>query len=300
MDRIKITENLTFSNVVHGWWRAEKWGNTSEENLKLIEQCIELGITTFDHADIYSGGICEELFGKALALKPQLREKIEIVTKCGIKFIHPNMPKNDGHYYDTSYEHIMYTVNKSLKALQTEYVDLLLIHRPDVFMNPEDVKRAFGELKNSGKVKSFGVSNFTPSQFEMLQSYLDFPLVTNQLELSVSCYDNFENGAIENALKHRIKPMAWSPLGGGSLFKSKEEKHERLRKALEKIREEKGAKTISEIAYAWLCNHPSGIIPIAGSKEITRIEEAVNGSVISLTRKQWFEILDANRGFEVP
>ena len=139
MERIELVKGLSFSKIIHGWWRAENWNNSSEENLRLIEECLKLGITTFDHADIYSGGICEELFGKALSLKPELRNKIEIVTKCGITFIHPNMPKNNGHYYDTSYEHIMYTVNKSLKGLQTDYIDLLLIHRPDIFMNTKKI-----------------------------------------------------------------------------------------------------------------------------------------------------------------
>lgn len=296
----KLTENLYLSNIIHGWWRAESWNNSKEENLSLIESCIELGITSFDHADIYGGGRCEEIFGEALSLKPSLREKIQIISKCGIKFIHPNMPNNDGHYYDTSYEHIIYTVNKSLKGLKTDYIDLLLIHRPDIFMNPLEVKRAFEELKNEGKVKHFGVSNFTPSQFESLQSYLDFPLVTNQLELSVACLDNFDNGAIENALKNRIKPMAWSPLDGGKLFSENNDKYNRLRQTLEEVRSELNANNISEIAYAWLLNHPSNILPVAGTKSIDRLKEAINATQIKLTRKQWFKILDASRGYEVP
>lgn len=300
MNKVQLSENLILSKIVHGWWRAESWGNTPSENLALIEKCIELGITSFDHADIYGGGICEELFGQALSLKPELREKIQIITKCGIRFIHPNMPKNDGHYYDTSYEHIIYAVDKSLKGLKTDYIDLLLIHRPDMFMNPLEVKKAFEELKLSGKVRNFGVSNFTPSQFEMLQSYLDFPLVTNQLELSVACYDNFENGAIENALKHRINPMAWSPLDGGKLFNQNNEKYTRLKTALEEVKNEISANNISEIAYAWLLSHPSGILPVAGTKEINRLNDALNALHIKLTKKQWFKILDANRGYEVP
>lgn len=299
MKRIKLNEDLSFSKIIHGWWRAESWDMTIDERVEFIEECLAKGITTFDHADIYGGGICEELFGEALEVNPKLRKKMEIITKCGIRFEHPNMPENDGHYYDTSYEHIMYTVNKSLKGLKTDYTDLLLIHRPDMFMDPKEVAKAFIELKESGKVREFGVSNFLPRQFEMLQSYLDFPLVINQLELSVGCYDNFENGAVDNALKNRTKLMAWSPLSGGDLFSSQEENFVRLRKALEEVKEEVGAHGIDEIAYAWLMNHPSEIAPVVGSGKIERIESAIRAVDIKLTRKQWFKILDACRGFEV-
>ena len=299
MKRIKLNENLSFSKIIHGWWRAESWDMTIDEKVEFIEKCLAKGITTFDHADIYGGGICEELFGEALEVNPKLRKKMEIITKCGIRFEHPNMPENDGHYYDTSYEHIMYTVDKSLKGLKTDYIDLLLIHRPDMFMDPKEVAKAFIELKESGKVSEFGVSNFLPEQFEMLQSYLDFPLIINQLELSVGCYDNFENGAIDNALKNRTKLMAWSPLLGGDLFSSQEDKFVRLRKALEEVKEEVGAHGIDEIAYAWLMNHPSEILPVVGSGKVERLESAIRAVDIKLTRKQWFKILDACRGFEV-
>ncbi len=299
MDRITITEDLSFSKIIHGWWRAENWNMTVDERAAFISRCVDKGITTFDHADIYSGGICEELFGEALELKPELRNKIEIITKCGIRFIHPNMPENNGHYYDTSYEHIIYTVDKSLNGLKTDYVDILLIHRPDMFMNPKEVAKAFKRLKENGKVKYFGVSNFLPEQFDMLQSYLDFPLVINQLELSVACYENFENGAVDNALKNRVKLMAWSPLSGGDLFASQDIKYVRLRKALEEIKNEVGAQGIDEIAYSWLMAHPAEIAPIVGSGKFDRVESAIRAVDISLTRKQWFKILDASRGHEV-
>ncbi len=299
MERIILSEDFSFSKIIHGWWRAENWNMTVEERAAFISRCVDEGITTFDHADIYSGGICEELFGEALELKPELRNKIEIITKCGIRFIHPNMPKNNGHYYDTGYEHIIYTVDKSLKGLKTDYVDILLIHRPDMFMNPKEVAKAFKELKDNGKVKYFGVSNFLPEQFDMLQSFLDFPLVINQLELSVACFENFENGAVDNALKNRVKLMAWSPLSGGDLFASQDIKYVRLRKALEEIKNEVGAQGIDEIAYSWLMAHPAEIAPIVGSGKFDRVQSAIRAANISLTRKQWFKILDASRGHEV-
>ncbi len=300
MERVKLSETLEISKIIHGWWRAENFAYSLEERIEFVKKLISKGITTFDHADIYGGGICEELFGEVLEAEPNLRKEIEIVTKCGIRFMHPNMPKNDGHYYDTSYEHILYTVEKSLKGLKTDYIDLLLIHRPDMFCDPKEVARAFNYLKESGKVRNFGVSNFLPEDFEMLNSYLDFPLVTNQLELSVACYDNFANGAISNGMKHRISPMAWSPLDGGKLFSEESEKYQRLRKALNEVKEEVGASGIDVIAYSWLLSHPSNILPIVGSGKLERVESAIEALEIKLNRKQWFKLLDASRGYEVP
>lgn len=300
MERVRLSETLEVSKIIHGWWRAESFGYSLEERIDFVKKLIAKGVTTFDHADIYGGGICEELFGEVLEAEPKLREEIEIVTKCGIRFLHPNMPKNDGHYYDTSYEHIVYTVEKSLKGLKTTYIDLLLIHRPDMFCDPKEVARAFNYLKESGKVRNFGVSNFLPEDFEMLESYLDFPLVTNQLELSVACYDNFENGAISNGMKHRISPMAWSPLDGGKLFSEESEKYLRLRKALKEVQDEVGASDIDVVAYSWLLSHPSNILPIVGSKKLERVDSAIEALDIKLNRKQWFKLLDACRGYEVP
>ncbi len=299
MERVKLSDSLEVSKIIHGWWRVENFGYNLGERVEFVEKLISLGITTFDHADIYGGGRCEELFGEVLEAKPELRDKIEIVTKCGIRFVHPNMPKNDGHYYDTSYEHILYTVDKSLKGLKTDYIDLLLIHRPDMFCNPREVAKAFKYLKESGKVKNFGVSNFLPEDFEMLESYLDFPLVTNQLEISVSCYDNFANGAISNSMKHRISPMAWSPLDGGKLFTQEGEKYKRLRKALEEVCEETGASGIDVVAYSWLLSHPSNILPVVGSGKLERVKSAIESLDIKLSRKNWFKLLDASRGYEV-
>jgi predicted oxidoreductase len=299
MERIRLAEDLSFSRLIHGLWRLAEWNYSKEETLSLIEFCLENGITTFDHADIYGSYTCEKLFGDALKLKPELRDQMEIVTKCGIKLVSKNRPNHRIKHYDTSKKHIIESVHRSLKNFQTDYIDVLLIHRPDPFMNPEEVAEAFTQLKKEGKVRYFGVSNFKRSQFNMLQSYLDFPLVTNQIEISVFNLENMEDGTLDLCQEKRIPPMAWSPLAGGKIFTSEDEKVVRLRDTLEKVKEEIGARTIDEVMYAWLLAHPARIMPIVGSGKEERIERAVRALSLSVDRQQWFEILQSSRGHEV-
>ena len=300
MDIVKLRDDLEFSRIVHGYWRLMDWNISDNELVKLIEEVYDLGITTVDHADIYGNFSCEEKFGNALKLNKGLREKLQIVTKCGIKFPSVNRPENKSHCYDTSKEHIINSVERSLKNFNTDYLDLLLIHRVDALLNPEEVAEAFTKLKNQGKVKYFGVSNFLPSQFNMLNSYLDNSLVTNQVEVSPLCLDAFENGTLDLMLEKRVKPMAWSPLAGGRLFKGNDERAISVQKVLNKIKEEVSANDIDEVAYAWLLMHPSKIMPIVGSGKLDRIKAAVKATDIKLTRDQWFEIYVASRGVDIP
>jgi predicted oxidoreductase len=299
MQRIQLTEDLSFSRIIHGLWRLSDWNMSNEEVLKLIEDCLEAGITTFDHADIYGNYTCEKKFGDALALKPELRKQMEIVTKCGIKLVSDNRPEHRIKSYDTSKEHILASVNKSLENFQTDYIDVLLIHRPDPYMDPAQVAEAFTQLKNEGKVRYFGVSNFKRSQFKMLQSYLDFPLITNQIELSAYNLENFKDGTLDLCQEERIAPMAWSPLAGGSIFSADDERAKILRDLLERIALEIGAKGIDEVLYAWLISHPANIMPIVGSGKMSRIESAICSLDLTLTRDQWFDILQAAMGREV-
>ncbi|MBM7648584.1 putative oxidoreductase [Bacillus ectoiniformans] len=300
MQRVQLTEDLSFSRIVHGLWRLSDWQYSKEQTLDLIEHCLDQGITTFDHADIYGSYTCEALFGEALALKPELREKMEIVTKTGIKLKSKNRPAHTIKQYDTSKEHIVSSVNQSLKNLQTDYIDVLLIHRPDPFMNPAETAEAFLELKQSGKVRHFGVSNFKQSQFAMLQSYLDFPLVTNQIELSAYQLENVEDGTLDLCQEKRIAPMAWSPLAGGKIFSADDEKAVRLREKLVEIQKDTGANGIDQVLYAWLLAHPASIIPIVGSGKKERIDHAVQALDVHLNREQWFDILQTSMGHEVP
>lgn len=300
MERIKLSEDLSISRIVHGYWRLLDWNMSNEDVLKLLEATYDLGITTVDHADIYGSYLCEERFGQVLSLKKGLREKLEIVTKCGIKLVSENRPENKSHCYDTSKEHIIKSVERSLKNFNTDYIDLLLIHRVDPLLNPEEVVEAFNKLYKEGKVRNFGVSNFLPPQFNMLNSYLDRKLVTNQIEVSPLYLDHIENGTLDLMLEKRVHPMAWSPLAGGRIFKGQDETSIRVRKALNKVKEEVGAKGIDEVVYAWILMHPSKIAPIVGSGNFDRIKASVDGTKIKLTRDQWFEIYVAGRGVDVP
>lgn len=207
MQRVQLAEDLQFSRVIHGLWRLNEWNYSDRELLQFIEWCTEHGITTFDHADIYGGYTCEKLFGRALALSPSIREKIELVTKCGIVIESPERPSHRSHHYNTTKSHILASAEQSLLNLNTDYIDVLLIHRPDPLMDPEGVAEAFQALKCSGKVKYFGVSNFKDHQYRMLESYLPEPLVTNQIELSAYELENIHDGTLDFA--KRSASLRW-------------------------------------------------------------------------------------------
>ncbi|MEW9501694.1 aldo/keto reductase [Jeotgalibacillus marinus] len=300
MQRIALAEDLSFSRIIHGMWRLSEWNLSKEQRLELIEKVMDSGISSFDHADIYGGYLCEELFGEALSLKPQLREKMEIITKCGIVLQSENRPSHRSHHYNTSKEHIISSVEQSLTSLKTDYIDLLLIHRPDPLMNPEEVAEAFDQLLNEGKVRHFGVSNFKRSQLKMLETYVAQPLITNQIELNPFNLENFEDGTLDLCLEAQIPPMAWSPLAGGEIFTSSNEKATRLRAALEEIGQEIGAQALDEVLYTWLLTHPSSIMPIVGSGKMERIQSAVNSLKLQMTPHQWFHIYQASLGHDVP
>jgi predicted oxidoreductase len=300
MNNINLTDNFEISRLVHGLWRSAEWKMSGQELLALTQQVIESGITTFDHADIYGDYSCEKIFGDALALKKELRNKIRIVTKCGIKLISPKFPEREIKHYDYSAAYIISSVENSLANFRTDYIDLLLLHRPSPFFDPEEVANAFSALKQSGKVLHFGVSNFSPRQYEMLDAYLDDKLVTNQVEISPVCLEQFENGNIDFFLKESIKPMAWSPLAGGEIFSPKGEKGKRILQSLTQVARELEVDALDKIIYCWLLKHPASIIPIIGSGRIDRIKRAVQALDLEMSLEQWFKIYIASTGKELP
>jgi predicted oxidoreductase len=219
-----------------------------------------------------------------------LRKKMQLITKCGIKLLSSKWKGTWIKHYDTSKEHILASVDTSLKKLGTDYLDLLLIHRPDPLMDPEEVSEAFGLLKQNGKVLHFGVSNFTATQFDMLQSYLPFPLVTNQIEVSLSRLEALLDGTVDMLMKFKACPMAWSPLGGGKLMTgptslwSKKDKY---------------SATETQLSLAWLMRHPSGMFPVIGTTQPDRIIESAKAVDIELDRQDWFEMLKIATGKDV-
>ena len=299
MLRTKLHPELELSRIVHGYWRLAEWNLSNQELLTLINQTLELGITSFDHADIYGDYSCEVLFGEALRLQPDLREKMEIITKCGIKLLSTKYPQRKIKHYDYSSRHIIDSVEQSLKNFGTDYIDLLLLHRPSPFFDPQEVAEAFRQLHDKGQVRHFGVSNFTPAQFTMLQNFWDKPLVTNQIEISPYCLDSFQDGNLEFLVKGGIKPMAWSPLAGGQIFNPKDAKGSRLSETLHKVSLELEC-SLAQAIYQWILMHPAEILPVVGSGKIARIKEAVDALGIQMTLEQWFEIFEASLGQELP
>lgn len=287
-----------FSKLAVGLWRLHEWGLDTDDTIQFIESCLEMGISTFDHADIYGDYGNESLFGKALKKRPDLREKMEMATKCGICLTTQNKPENQVQHYDTTSGHIRNSVESSLKNLHTDYLDLIMIHRPDPLMNASEIADIFSALISEGKIKHAGVSNFTPFQFELLQSKMDAPLVTNQVECSLFHTQPLFDGTFDQAQKINASPMIWSPFAGGRLFNEKSEQGHRVRGLCSQLSEKYSAK-IDQLALAWLLMLPSKPVPILGTGNIDRIKSSVNSLNINLDRQDWFKLLKASRGHDV-
>ncbi len=288
-----------FSEVVQGYWRMEDWQRTDQESLTFLKQHLELGVTTVDHAHVYGNQIsCEELFGRAIALEPAIREQIEIVSKCGIELCADDLVRVN--HYNSSPQSIVNSVETSLKRLGTDRLDVLLIHRPDWLMNVDEVARVFESLLNDGKVLHFGVSNFTPSQFSLLQSRLSAPLVTNQVEINPINFNVIDDGTLDQLQQYGIRPMAWSCLAGGRLFSPSTEAELRLHTTLTTLMEELGAQSIEQVVYAWVRKLPSAPIPLIGSGTMSRIRAVTDSMSLELEPEQWYRVWEASMGHSVP
>lgn len=298
MKKIKLSDRLELSQVVMGCMRIADAGITENELLTLVEACLDMGVTSIDHAPVYGGYTCEKIFGDAVLRKrPELREKMQLITKAGI--VCPGHEGNRTIYYNSTKAEILKEMDQSLEKLGTDHVDLLLIHRPDPLADPAETADALETVVKEGKALHVGVSNFMPSQTAMLQSCLSIPLVTNQVELSVKNTENFFNGVVDDAFTRRIPLMAWSPLGGGEVFCSQEDKFVRLRSVLTEIAQEHGA-SMDEVMYAWLFRHPVRIAALTGTMNVNRIRAAADAADLELSYDEWYRILEASRGFSVP
>lgn len=296
MDRVNLNSDLDLSRIVYGMWRLGDDENTTPAHVQAkIEACLAQGITTMDQADIYGGYEAEEVLGNALKAAPALKDKIEIVTKCDIVAPAGRYADAPCKYYDTSRAHILASVDHSLRLMDIDKIDLLLIHRPDPLMDHHETGAALDEVIASGKVRAVGVSNFKPYDWTLLQSGMDAKLCTNQIEISLVAHDALTNGDIAFHQQHGISPMAWSPLGGGTLMS---QSTSQLRDKMTEIAAETGTDAAS-VAVAWLLRHPAKIMPVMGTNTLSRIEKFSDALAVDMPRTRWFELYTLALGHEV-
>jgi predicted oxidoreductase len=314
MNTIQLGDSeLQSSRLAYGCWRlAGTWeaAHVTPDRIAhgqaAVMAAYEAGYTLFDHADIYCSGVAESIFGQALSAVPGIRDQILIASKCGIRKAgdpEPHAP----YRYDFSASYIIWSCEESLKRLRIDTLDLYQLHRPDFLLRPEEVASAFDQLKQSGKVREFGVSNFRPSQVSLLRKYCPMPILVNQIEISLCHLDALSDGTLDQCLENRITPVAWSPLAGGRLastggvdMKDPNHAHKaRLQEALDSTAREYGVGRTT-IALAWLLKHPGGIIPIVGTTNPERIREAVGAADIDLSRENWYRLTEAALGRHLP
>ncbi|MBC8479674.1 MAG: aldo/keto reductase [FCB group bacterium] len=305
MESIKLGKSdVQSSRIVYGCMRivGENSMEDRQKGKKAVRAAIDEGYTHFDHADIYGAGKCEELFSEVLKESPGIREKIIITSKCGI-IGRDNPVKGVPARYDFSRKHILNSVDGTLSRLKIEYLDLLLLHRPDYLCDAREVSDTFRELKASQKVLNFGVSNFLPSQVSLLQSYCPFPLLMNQVEINIHNIDSLLNGTLDQCQELNISPQAWCPVGGvaypawGNTFTEEQE----VRIKAEFDRQSKKYQTKNWIIMlAWLLKHPAKILPIIGTTTPSRIRDAKLALDINYSREDWYNLLEARNGYPVP
>lgn len=289
--------SIQLSPIIAGvmnWGVWDKNLNTNEFT-HLINLFIENGITTFDHADIYGGYTTEASFGKALSESKIDRKKIQLITKCGIQYVSENRPNNSIKHYEYSKDYIIWSAENSLKNLQTDYLDVFLLHRPSPLMQADEIAEAVSKLKADGKILSFGVSNFTSSQTELLRQKTEISF--NQVQFSATHHEAMLDGSFDYMQIHNIKPMAWNPLG--IVFRENTDQTFRLRQLLAKL-VEKYRIGSDIILLAWIMQHPAGISPVAGTVNSGRIQQLMKAKSLVLDKQDWFAIWTESMGHKVP
>lgn len=293
MERINLTSDLSLSRIVYGMWRLGDVDDTSPKHVQAkIEACLEQGITTMDQADIYGGYMAEEIMGAGLT--QAIRDQIEVVTKCDILVPAGRYSDVAGKYYDTSREHILKSVDHSLRLMGIDKIDVLLIHRPDPLMDHHATGGALDEVVASGKVRAVGVSNFKLHDWTLLQSAMKSKLVTNQIEVSLSAHDALTNGDLAFLQERGVPPMAWSPLGGGALMTE----DSAIARALDEVAAQNSVDRAA-VAVAWLLAHPAKIMPVMGTNNISRIKSFSDALKVDMSRTTWFKLYEAALGHEV-
>ena len=285
-----------YSTIIAGCMSWGNWGKkfSTNEMIAQLNATLETGITTFDHADIYGGYTTEAQFGKAFHQSNIKREDLQLISKCGIQLIGETRNNKVGHY-EYSREYIIKSVEQSLKNLQTEYLDLLLLHRPSPLMNPEEINEAISKLQSEGKIKDLGVSNFTQSQMELIET--KNTINVNQIEFSLTENSAMLDGTLDAMKVRAITAMSWSPLG--TVFKEVTEQTTRIRTLLKELCEKYNA-TEDQLLLAWLLKHPSNIHPVIGTTNRDRIINAQKAIQLTLELEDWFLLLKASQGHAVP
>ena len=303
MTRAPIAPNgPTFSQLVYGTWRVLDDADTAtpQNLLTRLEKCLELGITTIDTAEIYGLYRVEEFVGSALKLQPGLREKMEIVTKSGIYVSCEFHPERKTAFYNAESARIVKSAEKSLRFLGTDYIDCLLVHRPDWLTSIDETADGLNKLLKAGKIRSAGVSNYNVHQLDALNSRMDQPLVTNQLEMHLLHMDAIYDGTLDQAQRLRFKPMAWSPLAGGRLMDPKNEAGQRIAKAAAGMSAKYDGATVDQLAYAWIMAHPSAPLPVIGTNKLDRLVQTAKSAEIKLDREDWYALWTAAKGHGIP
>jgi predicted oxidoreductase len=285
-----------FSRIIAGCWRMASWQQSTQQRLGWIQACMDLGITSFDHADVYGDYEVQSLFGQALALKPSLRQNMQLISKAGICSLSAKFAHRSVKHYDSSGEHLIASTEQSLRDLGTDHLDVLLIHRPDPLSDWDEIARAFELLRSSGKVLAFGVSNFTTAQFAALHSRI--PLITNQIELSALHTHALHDGTLLQAQQLKARPMIWSPLAGGKLFEPNDIQAARVHSEMQSLASSFNV-SVATIAYAWVMRHPSQPHVITGTQRLEGLQEAVRATGLALTREQWTAIWQASLGHPI-
>ena len=288
--------HLELSPIVAGLWRIAEWNLDVPARVRWIEEALELGVSTFDHADIYGDYRAEALFGEALKAAPALRSRMQLVTKCGIRLRSAPRAVRMKHY-DTAAAYVRAQVEQSLLNLHAEQLDLVLIHRPDYLMDATALARTFATLTREGKVAHWGVSNHSTSQFALLHQ--QHPLTTNQIELSPLAMQALDDGTLNQCQQLGVRPMIWSPLGGGRLFTGDDAQALRVREAMTSIAARYGI-SLATLAYAWILRHPSRPHPITGTGRFEGLREAVAALDVQLDVEDWYAIWTASKGHAVP
>jgi predicted oxidoreductase len=290
------------SRLVYGTWRLldDPAAATPEHLLRRLQICQELGITSVDTAEIYGVYEVEELLGRALALEPGLRQRLEIVSKCGIYVPCARHPDRRVAFYNATAKRIVASAEKSLRLLGTDYLDVLLVHRPDWLTAADDTAEGLETLRRQGKVRHVGVSNYNIHQVQLLNARLSEPLCTNQIEMSLFSMGPLEDGTLDQCQRLGIAPMAWSPLGGGRLFDPQDAAAQRIRAAMGTIAARYDAAKPERLALAWVLAHPSGPFAVFGTNRPERLESIASAASLTLDREDWYLLWEAAQGHEIP